>query len=108
MKYKGLIVLAGSFLLCTACGEKKVEKPAPVRPVQFQEVGYLGGQNSRTFSGSARTEKIINLSFRSTGIITLFNLKTGQLVKKGDLLSQLDNVQARLSYESAISNDRSA
>ncbi|PID28719.1 MAG: efflux transporter periplasmic adaptor subunit [Candidatus Cloacimonadota bacterium] len=55
----------------------------------------------RSFSGSAQTEKIINLSFRNSGIITDLNIRPGQKVKKDDLLAKLDNVQARLSYEKA-------
>ncbi len=108
MKYKGVLILVTVLLLFTSCKDKTVEKAAPVRPVLYQEVGYLGGDNSRTFSGTARTEKVINLSFRSSGIITFFDLKIGQQVKKGDLLAKLDNVQARLSYESAISDQNSA
>lgn len=107
MDYKGLIVFIGSMLLIGSCKEE-VKEPIPVRPVLYQEVGYLGGDDQRTFSGTAKTEKVINLSFRSSGIITLFNLKIGQEVKKGELLARLDNVQARLNYESAISAQNSA
>lgn len=108
MRSKGIIVLTSFLLLFAACKEKVAEETASVRPVLYQEVGYLGGENSRTFSGTARTEKVINLSFRSSGIITFFDLKIGQLVKKGDLLARLDNVQARLNYESSISAQNSA
>jgi len=108
MKCKGILIVTLVVLLFTSCKDKVVEKAPPVRPVLYQEVGYLGGDNSRTFSGTARTEKVINLSFRSSGIITFFNLKIGQLVKKGDLLAKLDNVQARLNFESAISSQNSA
>ncbi len=108
MRHNLILFVVGSFLLLSACKEKAVQESAPVRPVLYQKVGYLGGDNSRTFSGTAKTEKVINLSFRSSGIITQFNLKIGQQVKKGDLLAQLDNVQARLNYESAISDQNSA
>jgi multidrug efflux system membrane fusion protein len=108
MKYKGVLILGAVLFLFNSCKDKVVEETVPVRPVLYQEVGYLGGDNIRTFSGTARTEKVINLSFRSSGIITLFNLKIGQQVKKGDLLARLDNVQARLNYESAISAQNSA
>ena len=107
MKYKGFLLLIAIIIISNGCKEKVVEPP-PVRPVLYKEVGYLGGENSRTFSGAAKTERVINLSFRSSGIITVFNLKIGQQVKKGELLAQLDNVQARLNYESAISAQNSA
>jgi multidrug efflux system membrane fusion protein len=108
MKYKGVLILVTVLFLFASCKDKTVEKEVPVRPVLYQEVGYLGGDNSRTFSGTARTERVINLSFRSSGIITFFDLKIGKVVKKGDQLAKLDNVQARLSYESAISAENSA
>jgi len=72
------------------------------------EIGFLGGEESRTFSGTARTDKIINLSFRNSGIITQFELKLGQKVKKGQLLAKLDNVQSRLAYEQSVTQLNSA
>ena len=100
------IVLGMGLLL--SCSEGKKEVKSFVRPVKYQEVGYQGGKKIRTFSGTARTDKIISLSFRSSGIITAFEIKLGQVVKKGELLSRLDNVQARLNYESAIASMNSA
>jgi len=97
-----------TILMLFSCGEKEVEEAAVLRPVKFAEVSYLGGEKARSFSGTAQTEKIINLSFRSNGIITTFDLKLGQEVKKGQLLGKLDNVSARLSYESAIEQKNSS
>lgn len=91
-----------------SCSEKKEEAEKFVRPVKYEEVGYLGGGKIRTFSGTAQTDKIINLSFRSSGILTQFDVKLGQTVKKGQLLGKLDNVQSRLSYEQAITQLNSA
>ena len=107
MNYRTVFLILSLTLISVSCKEKEVIPP-PIRPVLYQEVGYLGGENTRTFSGTAKTEKVINLSFRSSGIIVFFNLKIGQIVKKGDLLARLDNVQARLNYESAISAQNSA
>lgn len=108
MKDIRITILFCLLLLGISCKEKQEEQPAPVRPVLYQEVGYLGGENIRTFSGTARTGRIINLSLRSSGIITFFNIKIGQEVRKGELLARLDNVQARLAYESAVSAQNSA
>jgi RND family efflux transporter MFP subunit len=51
---------------------------------------------------------VINLSFRNTGIITLFDIKLGKKVKKGQLLATLDNVQSRLAYEQSLTQLNSA
>ncbi|MEM6514794.1 MAG: efflux RND transporter periplasmic adaptor subunit [Bacteroidota bacterium] len=96
------------FLLILGCGEEEKKEEAVLRPVKFAEATYLGGANTRQFSGVAKTEKIINLSFRSSGIITKLDVKLGQNVKKGQLLGTLDNVSARLSYEAAIESKNSA
>ncbi|MEO1262916.1 MAG: efflux RND transporter periplasmic adaptor subunit [Bacteroidota bacterium] len=91
-----------------SCGEEKQPEEKFLRPVKYQEVGFTGGQKIRTFSGTAQTDKVINLSFRNTGIITDFNIKLGQKVRKGQLLARLDNVQARLAYEQAVTQLNSA
>jgi len=100
------IALVSAFLY--SCAEEQKEVKKFVRPVRYQVVGYLGGAKIRTFSGTARTDKSISLSFRSSGIITRFDIRLGQPVKKGQLLAELDNVQARLNYENALSSQNSA
>lgn len=97
-----------AILFFTACEEEQKTEKAPLRPVSYQEVGFLEGGAIRTFSGTANTDKVINLSFRSTGIITEFNLKIGQSVRKRQLLAKLDNVQSRLNYENSLSSLNSA
>lgn len=108
MKYMkslvAIVILASLF----SCAEKKSEEIKLLRPVQYQEVSYLGSQKIRTFSGTAKTDKVINLSFRASGIITQLNVRLGQKVRKGELLAKLDNVQARLNYENAISSMNSS
>ena len=95
-------------IILISCGkEKEVEKKI-VRPVRYQEVGYLGGEKTRTFSGTSKTGEVVNLSFRNGGIVTTFDIKLGQKVKKGQLLSTLDNVQSRLNHENAVSALNSA
>ncbi len=96
------------FLLFFNCGKEEKAPEVVLRPVKYIEVSYLGGNIVREFSGTAKTETVINLSFRNTGIITVLNMKLGQKVKKGDLLSKLDNVESRLNYESSIESQNSA
>jgi RND family efflux transporter MFP subunit len=97
-----------SILLLVACGNKQVEKKKPLRPVVYEVVKYEGDVIQRTFSGTASSYKVVNLSFRNSGRIVRLNMKLGQTVKKGDVLAELDNVQANLSYESAKANLASA
>jgi len=97
-----------ALVLVISCGEKQVKEEVVLRPVAFGEVAYLGSEKMRQFSGSAKTEKIVNLSFRGSGIITKLDMKLGQKVKKNQLLGSLDNVSARLSYESSIESKNSS
>jgi RND family efflux transporter MFP subunit len=103
-RFIGVIVL----LFMVSCGKEEKKEAVLVRPVKFEEVNYLGGDKVRSFSGAAKTEKIVNLSFRNSGIITELNMKLGQTVKKGELLGRLDNVSARLNYESSIESKNSS
>ncbi|MBL7471438.1 efflux RND transporter periplasmic adaptor subunit [Robertkochia sp. 1368] len=95
-------------LFMGASCKKEVQEEKIVRPVKYTDVDYLKGDRIRTFSGSSRTEKIINLSFRNSGIIINLDMNLGQNVKKGELLGELDNVQARLAHEQAITQQNSA
>ncbi len=109
MKYLTKTILLSLFCITLfSCKEKTKKTPPPIRPVKYQQVGYLGGDKVRTFSGTAKTDKIIKLGFRSAGIITELNIKLGQKVRKGQLLAKLDNVQSRLSYEKARTQVNSA
>ena len=99
------VAIAGISIACTE--ETKQEK-VTIRPIKYQTVTYTGGEQVKNFSGKAQTDKVINLSFRSTGIITRYNMKLGQKVRKGQVLAKLDNVQARLAYEQAVNQVNSA
>ena len=101
------------FVCCMAgffagCSEDEPEPEKVLRPVVYHEVGFAGVGLARTFSGTAQTEKVIDLSFRSSGIVTRFDIRLGQRVRRGQLLAELDNVQARLAYEQAVTSLNSA
>ncbi|MFT7687435.1 MAG: multidrug efflux system membrane fusion protein [Candidatus Azotimanducaceae bacterium] len=105
-KRKMVGVLALS-LLIVACSEE-LEEEISVRNVRLMTVGITSHDTRRSFNGRAETDRVVNLSFRSTGFITLFDIKLGQQVEKGQLLAELDNVSARLAYEQTVSSLNSA
>lgn len=100
--YKIALVIALS-LIFHSCKEKEVKKEELLRPIRFEVVGTTDQQKVREYSGIARASDQVDLSFRSSGIITELNIAVGMKVKKGDLLAKLDNVQAKLAYEQAVS-----
>lgn len=100
-------------VLCLAaassgCGEEAQGDERALRPVRTHTVGFAGAGATRTFSGTAQTGSVVNLSFRSAGVVTLLDMRIGQEVRQGQLLARLDNVAARLAYEQAVSALNSA
>ncbi len=95
-------------LLVTSCGEDKITEEKLVRPVIYHKVGISGGDKVRVFSGTSKTDQVVKLSFRSSGVLSELNFNLGQKVKKGELLAKLDNVQARLNYENSRSSKNSS
>ncbi len=109
MKYNTYkILVVGLIFSLSACKEKVEEKEAVLRPVKFEVVGTANAQTIRTFSGVAKANDAIGLSFRSGGIITKVNHWKGAKVKKGDIIARLDNVEANLAYEQSVSALNSA
>ena len=109
MKSKYYTLILSIVMLGSACSDKKepVQKEK-LRPVKYAEISYSGIGQVRSFNGTARSDKEINLSFRTSGILTTLNISAGQKVTKGDLLAQIDNSEARLSLEQSISSLNSA
>ena len=95
-------------IITIGCNSKEENKAIPLRPVKYQIVGSAESAMVRTFSGLAKAGDEIELSFRTSGIITDLNVEVGDFVKKGDLIAKLDNIQANLSYQQSISNVNSA
>ncbi|MEM6394726.1 MAG: efflux RND transporter periplasmic adaptor subunit [Bacteroidota bacterium] len=95
-----ILILLGLSLL--SCSSEEEKKETFLRPVKYEVISYGKKSNIRSFSGKAQTDAVVQLSFRSSGIITLFDIKLGQKVRKGQLLGRLDNVQSRLAYEQAV------
>ncbi|MCZ6595594.1 MAG: efflux RND transporter periplasmic adaptor subunit [Bacteroidetes bacterium] len=105
---KKVILTSLTLLLLLGCKSKEEPKPAPLRPVKYQVVGSSDAVMVRTFSAIAQAGDEIELSFRSSGIITELNVEVGDVVSKGYLIARLDNIQANLSYQQSISNVNSA
>jgi len=106
--FKNTTIAIAAIAMLLSCKEEVKEKAEVLRPVNYQEVGTANAQKIRSFSGVAKAGDEIELSFRSNGIMTTFNAKAGQQVKKGDLIAKLDNVQANLAYEQSVSALNSA
>ena len=95
-------------VLIVGCGGGDPESTLPPRPVAWVVVGSGDGAVTRSFSGSASTDRVLTLSFRSAGVLTGLDIRLGDRVREGQTLAELDNVAARLGYEQARSQLNSA
>lgn len=105
---KPLFNLAFLAALLTSCKEVEETKEEVLRPAKYEVIGTSNALNQRSFNAVAVASQETDLSFRSSGIIIRLNAKVGQAVRKGDLIAQLDNVQAELAYEQSVSALKSA
>ncbi len=106
--YNKSFLLAIPLLLLFQCKNTEEEKAEVLRPVEYMTVGSASADQIREFTGTAKAGNEIELSFRETGVIQRVNVKKGQRVTEGTLIASLDNVEANLNYERALTELRSA
>jgi len=85
-----------------SCSGDKQERREIIRPVRYQQVFLAGGEHSRTLSGVSKAGTEAELSFRVGGIVKTLAVKVGEKIRKGKLLSSIDDSDARLNYEKAL------
>lgn len=95
-------------LLFQQCGDKQVSETEELKAVKYALVEQSGGIVARTYSGVTQSSSLTNLSFRTGGLILKLNAKVGQRVRKGALLAQLDQKDAKLAYDQALADVQSA
>ena len=95
-------------LLIFSCAEEKTSSVAEIiRPVKYAKVSMSGDAFDETFSGSSQSSKESNVSFRVGGTITRLNVKLGDVVRKGQVIANIDQTDYSVQYEQSIANDKS-
>ena len=74
----------------TGCSQEVQEKAEVARPVKIITVSKGAAIASRTYPGKAYATESAKLSFRISGPLHKFPVKSGQRVKQGELLAQID------------------
>ncbi|MEM7551312.1 MAG: efflux RND transporter periplasmic adaptor subunit [Bacteroidota bacterium] len=105
--YLNYVLLTVLMITITNCGSQEKQRER-LRPVKYEEIGYSGGLQKRSFSGTSQSGSETNLSFRLSGLITMLDADVGDRVKKGTLLSRLDMKDVELSYQKAKAKVQSA
>lgn len=102
-----LLALACAALLLTGCS--RPEAPAPdVRPVRAMTLAAGSVGTSAEFSGDVRPRYESRLGFRVGGKISARKVDVGTVVKRGQMLMQLDPQDLRLGQAQAQANLRAA
>jgi multidrug efflux system membrane fusion protein len=94
-------------LLLAACS-KPAEKVEDVRPVRVLVLNPSNVDVDAEFSGEVRARVESRLGFRVGGKITARSVDVGSLVRRGQVLMQLDPQDLRLNESSAKANLRAA
>lgn len=92
-----MAVITALSLALTACGEEKQSDPRTLAPL-VRTVKVNDGRNeSRAFTGVVAARVESNLGFRVSGKVLKRLVDTGQIVKRGQVLIQLDPVDLKLA-----------
>jgi RND family efflux transporter MFP subunit len=85
-----VILLTLTLFFPLSCSDKEQVTEEIIRPVRYTQVFSTGSDRMRSFSGSVRSEEESKLSFKVSGTIINLPVKLGDVVKKGQLIAQLD------------------
>lgn len=105
---KPFIVISSVCLaLLSACQQAPEEAAAP-RPVWVMTVGSADREAAASYTGEVKSRYESNIGFRIGGKIISRAVNVGDLVKKGQLIAQLDPNDTRLNAQAAHADVQTA
>ncbi len=87
--------------LATGCGSEEEAAAPEIRPVRYAQAFLAGGSQTRTFPGVARAASEQNLAFRVSGTVTDVQVSVGSVVRRGQIIMQLDSGDLELRRQQA-------
>jgi membrane fusion protein, multidrug efflux system len=95
--------------IITGCGNhKEAAETETVSKVTVEKIASYNGMADNCYTGVVEEKNNIHLSFFSTGTITGIFVSEGQQVKKGHLIAQLDDSNAKNYYEISLLQEHKA
>ncbi len=94
------LILAVSIGLAS-CGKTEISAAKVERPAMTFVVGALASNGANTYSGEVRARHEITLGFRVGGKMLSRMVDVGTVIRKGQLIAQLDASDARLQEDAA-------
>lgn len=105
MSRRGAPLLFVVLTVAVVLGGCKAEPPEkPIRPVKTMIIGDVAAVSNRPFSGRAKATEEVNLSFRVSGPLVSLPVNVGTVVKKGDVVAQIDPRDFSLALDNARAN----
>ncbi len=87
----GLLVIIALY----SCSEKNTSKvKAPIRVVT-EVVHATNGENGQTYVGIVEEREATAVSFTGMGVVKRLYVREGQVVRRGQLIAEMDDTQAR-------------
>lgn len=112
LKISLAVLLTASFAIAacsyTQQAQASINNTEKVRPVKLLQVDNTSTQSHKVFPAKVAADQQVDLAFRINGQLTQLNLLAGQKVKKGELLAQLDNRDAKNALLNAQANHQLA
>jgi len=94
-----LLIITVCLTSVFACSKKEEDKEPVVRPAKIFTVGQGSTNLVRSFPGEVQSSDKAIQSFRVGGELNELPAKSGQQVKKGDVLARLDPKDYKLRYD---------
>ena len=98
MNFKQLTICMLSSFVLMACSKPITIEQSLMRVSVF-ELPEVEHTNQRSFKGVAKAHDLVELSFRVDGRISEIPITKGQLIKKGDVLAQLDQTDYQVALD---------
>ncbi|WP_430931274.1 efflux RND transporter periplasmic adaptor subunit [Saccharicrinis sp. 156] len=97
-KLKGIISLLLSIIVLASCSQKQDDRARRTPELSVMEVKPSTEEFYESYSATIKGKQDIDIRPQITGFITKVNVDEGSIVKKGQVLFQIDEVQ----YEEAV------
>lgn len=102
--YQKVLLTGCLSLLCFTSCEEPLPEQKVIRPVRAIEVTKRSQQRAKLFPGVARAEHRVNLSFRVNGPLIHLPINVGDLVKKGEVVAQIDPKDYEVDLKTKLAN----
>lgn len=83
------LLYLGIVLFISSCAERELEEQI-IRPVKVMELSSIEALAAKDFPGVSQEKSEAEIAFRVSGPLIKLNAQEGQLIKKGDLIAEID------------------